>query len=252
MCGIFAYLGTKFTIEQLRQYFEKIKHRGPDNTKIEKIKEDILYVFHRLEVMGIDEISDQPLKNGSLSLICNGEIYSFRKSIQDFQLQNDYVSHSDCEIILHLYKKIGIAETVKRLDDEFAFVLYDGDNDKVFVARDPLGIRSLYYGITSDGEIAFSSEMKGLGFCERIFQFPPGHWAEIENRKNIQFHQYYMYEYTLMNKNIDETTLYPRIRELMTEAVNKRMMSDRKVCCLLSGGIDSTLVTALYWIGRKC
>jgi len=244
MCGIFAYLGTRLTLEELRNYFLKIQHRGPDNTKIEYIKDDLLFVFHRLSIMGLDPISDQPMKLDQLSLICNGEIYSYKQSIDEFDF-SEYKSHSDCEVILHLFKRLGIAETVKRLDDEFCFVLYDAESDTVYCGRDPLGIRSFYYGITSDGEMAFASEMKALGFCEKVFQFPPGHYSILERGKEIQFFPYYPYEFTLMERNIDEQFLYDKVRELLTEAVDKRMMSDRIVCCLLSGGIDSTLVTAL-------
>jgi asparagine synthase (glutamine-hydrolysing) len=246
MCGIFAFIGTHFTEEQLREYFTSIAHRGPDNSVVEKITEEILLVFHRLSIMGLDHDSDQPMKKDGLSLICNGEIYSFRKSINEFGF--DYQSHSDCEIILHLFQRVGIAETMKRLDDEFAFVLYDENAKKVYIGRDPLGIRSLYYGVTEHGEYAFSSEMKGLGFCKEVKQFPPGHWGEISDLKNqkIEFHRYYDYEYKRMDKNlVNEEEMYGKIRELFTEAVNKRMMSDRKVCCLLSGGIDSSLVSAV-------
>jgi asparagine synthase (glutamine-hydrolysing) len=244
MCGIFAYLGSLLTLEQLREYFNKIQHRGPDSTQVEYITNELLFVFHRLAIMGLDNVSNQPMKLDQYSLICNGEIYSFRDSIKEFGFE-DYKSNSDCEIILHLVKKIGIAETMKRLDDEFSFLLYDSEKEILYGGRDPLGIRSFYYGVTKEGEYAFGSEMKSLGFCETVKQFPPGHYMVLEKGKEAQFFQYFNYDYTVMNKDVDEQFLYDKVRELLTQAVDKRMMSDRVVCCLLSGGIDSTLVTAL-------
>lgn len=241
MCGIFSFLGNNIIESKLKKYFNMIQHRGPDHSVFKQIEDDLFFGFHRLMINGIDKSSNQPLYVGvnGVILICNGEIYNYKELIHDNNFA--YITKSDCEIIAHMYLKYGIEKTLNSLDGVFAFVLYDIENNKIVVARDPVGIRSLYMGRTSDNEIGFCSEMKGLMFCDTVTQFPPGcYWS---NDKPNNFNRYYDYEYKFNNdsKNIMEKNL----REYFTDAVIKRLMSDRPVGCLLSGGLDSTLIAAI-------
>ena len=163
MCGIFCYLGNK-TIKYtdlLINESNKIRTRGPDNTKHLSINNNIFFSFHRLSINGLNDESNQPFLNDKIYLICNGEIFNYKELIEKHNLKDDYKTDSDCEIILHLYKKYGIKEACNLLDGEFSFILYDENINKTFVARDHLGVRSLYMGIKED-EIIFSSELKAI------------------------------------------------------------------------------------------
>ena len=243
MCGIFAYLGKRYQPKDLEKYYQTIKHRGPDNTKTLVVKSDLFFVFHRLMINGLDAESDEPIQLDDLYLICNGEIYNSRKLIaeHDFQVK----THNDCECILHLYRRYGIEKTCQLLDGVFAFVLYDSGKDKLYAARDPIGIRPMYcakgLGAGAEDEIAFASESKALLFADLVFQFPPGNYLEIGQ----VFAPYYYYQYSQLDLSWTEEMICNKMRKLLTQAVDKRMMSDRKICTLLSGGLDSTLITAL-------
>jgi asparagine synthase (glutamine-hydrolysing) len=246
MCGIFFYKGKQYNKNQLLKFLLENKHRGPDNTKY-KIINDIFLGFNRLSVNGLDEISNQPFYMKGCYLICNGEIYNYKKLIKKYELETEYVSRSDCEIIIHLYKKIGFDKMIRELDGEFAFVLYDEINDYIYISRDPLGIRSLYYCI-EDNQIAVASEMKSLVKFKNVTQFPSGYYW----MNDIGLIEYYKFEYKI-NHNITEKQVLKNIHDLLIEGVEKRLMSERKIACLLSGGLDSTLVTAIVCnkIGAK-
>ena len=241
MCGIFAYLGNKVDQKRLLEYFIKISHRGPDNCKFMNIKNNLYLGFHRLMINGLDVQSDQPFYIKKCFLVCNGEIYNFTELKKEF---SDYQTNSDCEIIIHLYKKYGIKKTLNMLDGVFAFILYDEEKDLIITSRDPIGIRPLFIG-KNNGEFAFGSEAKCLMFCEHIEQFPPGSWWQSNQPDNIN--QYYNDTYisNIYNNKHSENLVCRDIRVLFTSAVNKRLMSERSVGCLLSGGLDSSIVTAL-------
>ena len=151
MCGIFAYLSKQKISDESKIDITKIamlsKIRGPDNTVTRIVDEYKYLVFHRLCINDLSEAGNQPLNHPDdvgLTLICNGEIYNYNELIQ----QNNFSlsSSSDCEVILHMYKKYGIEHTVKNLDGVFAFVLIDNHTNKIFMARDPLGVRAMYMG----------------------------------------------------------------------------------------------------------
>jgi asparagine synthase (glutamine-hydrolysing) len=312
MCGIFYFETiSKLSIAQLKRLQEQCitsAHRGPDKTTFVN-DTTRAWGFHRLAINGMDPTADQPFHLKNCRLICNGEIYNFRELITEFGLASEYKSGSDCEIIIHLYRKIGIQATLRRLDGVFAFVLYDYDNDKVFVARDPVGVRSLYIGVirheSSYGAqysdilssslnpdhyaMCISSEMKSIhSMCDTIAQFPAGCYMEYSSSDNGSAYFNSYYEYVTINdvaveglggilerqiKSIQLTYSYPPmetdtwtcpdtadyivrdadleavictdLRALFTSAVKKRLMSERPVGCLLSGGLDSSLVTAI-------
>jgi len=250
MCGIFFYLGQPIT-DELRTVLEtnlkKTQHRGPDDTCY-SVLNNIFFGFHRLSINDTSTKGNQPFNIDShkdITLICNGEIYNAQK-IKDEHNFKTY-SDSDCEVIIHLYRLYGITKTVKMLDGVFAFVLHDNSNKVTYIARDPIGVRSLYYG-SSDNEFFLSSELKSIHeLSNKVKPFPPGSIAELLHEDGIvtySFDKYYDYDYKLM-PDLDESEYMKNIKLLLEEGVNKRLMSDRPIGCLLSGGLDSSLITAL-------
>ena len=251
MCGIFFYFGKSFSKKQLENSFNQIKHRGPDNTQI-CVLDDLFFGFHRLSINGLDDISNQPFIIDNTYLICNGEIFNYLDLIEEFNLKSEYKTNSDCEIILHLYKKIGIKETLRKLDGEFSFVLYDGNLKKVFISRDQLGIRSLFIGKNND-EIIIASEAKSIDKFFDVEQFKPRTYMIYDIISKESFiDSYFDFDYKL-NEELSEENHISNIKYLMENAVRKRLMSDRNICCLLSGGLDSTIVTGLVakYFGNK-
>lgn len=243
MCGIFCYLGNHQNLE-IKKSFNKIKHRGPDNSCLQKI-DHITFGFHRLTINGLDEQSNQPLKLGKLVLICNGEIYNHKELEQKYGF--DVKTGSDCEVILHMYHKFGIVRTVKELDAEFAFCLYDGNTRVLYVARDHLGIRPLFIG-KNQAELAFASEAKALTeFCSHVRQFKPGCYLGSE-KKEISYYSFEKFEVHGICRKPEELArpkILEKVRLLLTESVKDRLMSDQKIGCFLSGGLDSSLITSI-------
>ena len=246
MCGIFFYFGKTLSKEYLESQFNKFQHRGPDNSQIKILNYNgnILYFgFHRLSINGLDNLSNQPLIDNGIYLICNGEIFNYKNLIEEYKFNNIYKTNSDCEIIIHLYKKFGIEETLKLLDGEFAFVLYDSNKNKLFISRDHLGIRSLFIGKKYD-EIIISSEAKAIDSYFDTQQFKPRTYSVL-NLKTNNIENYEYFKFIKKDDLLSETDHINNIRIIMNNAVEKRLMSDRNICCLLSGGLDSTIVTAL-------
>ena len=245
MCGIVCYKGKRKNLENLQNSIDSISYRGPDNSKYEKVSDNIIFGFHRLAIMGLTSSGDQPMKHpadDSLSLICNGEIYNYKKIAEKYNFE--LKTGSDCEIILLLYKNFGLEKTVKELDGVFMFVLYDSSKNKIYAARDPFGVRPGFIALDNEeGEFMISSEAKPLiGNVKNIKPFPPGSWWSSE-----RFDMFYKFH--TIGKNIDiasdEKEICKNINELLTDAVKKRLMSDREIGCLLSGGLDSSLICAI-------
>ncbi len=252
MCGIFAYRGNLLNNEDLKPHIEKISYRGPDNSKIMEFDDSLLFGFHRLAIVGTNESGDQPLfhpRDKNLALICNGEIYNYKYLAEkcDFDLKTG----SDCEIILHMYKKFGIEKTINSLDGVFMFLLYDKKEKKLFAGRDPFGVRPGFIGYENNN-IFFSSEAKAISdLCKTIKPFPPGHWWEDD--KPISFNKYYKNK-IVYHVDMKEGEILKGIRKRLIESVKKRMMSEREIGSLLSGGLDSSLICSLvnkYNIGQK-
>ena len=244
MCGIFAYIGK--IPSNVHELYNLIQYRGPDKSKIVE-KELATLVFHRLCIMDLTDNGLQPMiymNDPDCAVICNGEIYNYKQ----LQKENNFnmQSNCDCEIILHMYKKYGIKETVSRLDGVFAFVLYD--HGVIHVARDVIGIRPLFIGYHNN-DIAFSSEAKTLTpFCQVVRQFDAGTYCTIEcdktEIKSIIFDTYFSWNFKT-NYQLDESQISFNLRNQLTDAVTKRLMSERPVGCFLSGGLDSSLICAL-------
>ena len=247
MCGIFAYLyknNDSFTSIRddsfLIENGNKIQHRGPDNTTSQWINDHTFFMFHRLAIHGLDEISNQPIQIDSYFLLCNGEIYNYRELIEKYNLESEYKTNSDCEIIIHLFKKLGLKEMCRELNGEFAFILYDSENNVTYVGRDQLGIRPLFWIYDKD-EIIFSSEMKSLvNFDKIITHFPPNMGWSSDTDEYFQI--YHLYPTFTMDT---EEMIINKIKQLFEISVQRRMTGDREIGCLLSGGLDSSTVAAL-------
>ncbi len=259
MCGIFAYIGNKDNNNdnELIESSNMIAHRGPDNSVHKRINDNIFFSFHRLAINGLDSVSNQPFEDDGIHLICNGEIFNYKELIDKYNFTNCYKSKSDCEIIIHLYKKFGIDTACKELDGEFAFILYDDNLKKLFICRDHIGVRSLYfshYHLCNDehniiSKLCICSELKGLEMTDNVQQFPCGTYCCLDFNNNNDWYNIkyikYFDLYDIKENNDDENTIINNIRELFTKAVIKRLMSERRLACLLSGGLDSTTVSAI-------
>ena len=240
MCSIMGF--TKLTIDadELWTYFDRTKTRGPDMSRVEKAGEGCL-CFHRLAIMGLHEEGMQPFHLNGDMCVCNGELYLFRplkKELEDAGYT--FKSGSDCEIILPLYRKHGL-RMFAELDAEFAMIIYDSEKDSLIAARDPIGIRPLFYGYDRGGSIVFASEAKNLvGLCDEIMPFPPGHyWADG------QFVRYADVTDVQEYVTDDLETVCAQIREKLILGIDKRLDADAPLGFLLSGGLDSSLVCAV-------
>ena len=220
--------------------WQRTVSRGPDDSRIVDTGHGLLG-FHRLAIMGLHDEGMQPFElNGSYA-ICNGELYGFAEAKKELiDAGYTFVSDSDCEILLPLYFEHG-TDVFAKLDAEFACILFDGRTNEFIAARDPIGIRPLYYGYDKDGVIIFASEAKNLvGLCEKILPFPPGHYWK--GGEFVQYCDIAKVETVLPD---DEETICRNIREKLTAGVAKRLIADAKVGFLLSGGLDSSLVCAI-------
>lgn len=240
MCTIMATAGGATGIGEFADSFALTKYRGPDDTRIIRAGSGIMG-FHRLAIMGLTPDGMQPFEREGCSVVCNGELYGFEIMKKELEEKGyTFKSGSDCELLLPLWFEYG-TEMFNMLDAEFACVIYDGSRNEFIAARDPIGIRPLYYGYDIEGCIAFASEPKSLlGICDSVMPFPPGHYWQ-----NGEFIRYR--DITEVTKVADGDTgeICDNIRMLLIEGVRKRMVADAKVGFLLSGGLDSSLVCSI-------
>jgi len=240
MCGIFAFICKKHDFNLLNTYYNKIKCRGPDNSSLTKISDSVFFGFHRLAINGTDFISNQPLFLDNITLICNGEIYNYK------QLANDYGfklnTNSDCEIILHLYKKLGIKNTLSLLDGVFSFVLFNYDT--VIVARDPIGVRPTFICNAKNYTLISSEAKCNFEYTNNIYQLLPGHYQIYKSNKLVFYNSYYkLPTVRIYHDKIND--VINNLQHLLIRAVQKRLMSDRPIGSLLSGGLDSSIISAI-------
>lgn len=239
MCSIMGYCGDTAAKECFEQGFSRTVSRGPDDTRLIDTGKGLLG-FHRLAIMGLTPQGMQPFCLGNSYCVCNGEIYGFDKLKKALEEKYTFVSDSDCEILLPLYKEYGV-NMFSMLDAEFALIIYDGEKEKYIAARDPIGIRPLYYGYDSAGTVLFASEAKNLvGLTDKIMPFPPGHYYDDG--------EFVCYCDIAKVSSVSDDTLESvckNIREKLTAGVEKRLVADAKVGFLLSGGLDSSLVCAI-------
>ena len=241
MCGILALIGNYPC--DFKNVSNNLSHRGPDSYKT-YFDENVFMGFNRLRINDVTETGDQPMELNNVYMIYHGEIFNHKEIENTFNLQ--MTSKSDCEVLLHLYFIIkNYNHLCNALDAEFAFVIHDKTNNIQIAARDPFGVRPLFYQ-EGDNFVGFSSELKGFPkLDENIKQFPPGNFAIIKNNQ-IKVLSPYISIKRHINFNINNENLVCKtIKDLFTKAVHKRLMSDKEVCSLLSGGLDSSLVAAL-------
>ena len=240
MCSIIGYCGSGATYSTFLDGFSKTVSRGPDDMKIVDTGKGLLG-FRRLAIMGLTPEGMQPFEMDGSYVVCNGEIYGFDK-LKEQLIKKGYSfkSESDCEIILPLYREYGV-EAFKMLDAEFACIIYDGKSKEYIAARDPIGIRPLYYGYDDKKVIIFASEPKNLvGLVDKIMPFPPGHYykgGKFVCYNDVTKVDKYCYD--------DLETVCKNIKEKLISGVEKRLVADAKVGFLLSGGLDSSLVCAI-------
>jgi asparagine synthase (glutamine-hydrolysing) len=270
MCGIFAYLLSKKSFEKMDKlsnkewYYDchdrvnKIKGRGPETYHFKKPIDRLFFGFQRLAINDVSHKGDQPFEDSKKRavLICNGEIYNSKELEKKYKLTNVLKSHSDCEVILHLYLKLGIEKTLTLLDGVFAFAIYDYVHNELILARDPFGVRPLFISFDNNN-IILCSEIKGLFGLKNIKSFPNGkYWSSHQPELYSDYYHFidnsykpvngssylsFLHKYnTLTVQDIENT-----IKDKLTSAVKKRLQSDRKIGCLLSGGLDSSLVASL-------
>ena len=239
MCSIMGYCSRSAAFDVFMKGFEKTISRGPDDTRVVQTGDGLLG-FHRLAIMGLTPSGMQPFKLGDSYVVCNGEIYGFEKLKKELLGKYTFESDSDCEILLPMYQEYG-TDMFSMLDAEFACILYDGDKREFIAARDPIGIRPLYYGYDKDGAVIFASEAKNLvGLTDKIMPFPPGHYY-----KDGQFICYCDITKVDTVCHDDLETVCKSIHEKLVAGVEKRLVADAKVGFLLSGGLDSSLVCAI-------
>ena len=241
MCAIMGYTQRDIPRETLTAAFAKTASRGPDDTRVMDAGPGTL-LFHRLSIMGVHPEGMQPFTapDGS-AVVCNGELYGFRKTREELREKGyTFRSDSDCELLLPLWREYGV-ELFPLLDAEFALILYDAAAGEFIAARDPIGIRPLYYGESRTGGMLFASEPKNLiGLTDEIKPFPPGHYY-----RDGKFTCYRDITRTAAVCHDDLDTVCRKIREKLIAGVEKRLDADVPVGFLLSGGLDSSLVCAI-------
>jgi asparagine synthase (glutamine-hydrolysing) len=238
MCGILAIIGKGKDEQLVKQLSKRMSHRGPDESDIHVTENGHILSHERLSIIDLHS-GKQPIQGTSSAwMIHNGEIYN-HQALRDGVLKgHTFKTKSDSEVIVHLYEEFG-ADFVDMLDGDFAFVVIDGDN--YIAGRDPLGVKPLYYGMDERGRVYFASEMKPIADqCKTFSTFPPGHYYTPETG----FVKYYKPEYEDFTKATKELDLL-EIREALTEATRKRLMSDVPIGVLLSGGLDSSLTSSI-------
>jgi asparagine synthase (glutamine-hydrolysing) len=246
MCGIVCAFDLKQKSEFLRpqvlEMSKKIRHRGPDWSGIYSDEKTVM-AHERLAI--VDPASgQQPLfsEDKKLVLAANGEIYNHRALRKQFNGSYNFQTASDCEIILALYKEKGV-DFIDDLNGIFGFALYDVEKDEYFIARDHMGIIPLYIGWDQNGTFYVASELKALeGVCTKIELFPPGHYMSSTDGKFVKWYNREWTEYDAVKEN--ETSI-AEVKQALEDAVHRQLMSDVPYGVLLSGGLDSSVTSAI-------
>ena len=246
MCGIVCAFDLKQKSEDLRpqilEMSKTIRHRGPDWSGIYSDDKAIL-AHERLAI--VDPASGkQPLfsPNKKLVLAANGEIYNHRELRKQFDGKYNFQTKSDCEVILALYKEKGV-DFVDEMNGIFGFAIYDVEKDEYFIARDHMGIIPLYIGWDQNGTFYVASELKALeGICTKIELFPPGHYM---SSKDGEFVKWWNRDWRDYDNVKDNETSITKVKEALEAAVKRQLMSDVPYGVLLSGGLDSSVTSAI-------
>ncbi|OOE90817.1 asparagine synthase B [Salinivibrio sharmensis] len=246
MCSIFGALDIKTDSQQLREVALKMsktmRHRGPDWSGIYSSEKAIL-VHERLAIVDLNS-GAQPLynQNQTQALAVNGEIYNHKELRAEFAPDYPFQTESDCEIILALYQEKG-PELLDYLNGIFAFILYDEEQDAYLIGRDHIGIIPLYHGHDEHGNYYVASEMKALApICKTISEFPPGHFLWSKQGEPVRYYKREWMEYDGVK---DSTTDKAALKEALEKAVHRQLMTDVPYGVLLSGGLDSSVISAV-------
>lgn len=257
MCGIICLLqygGLGVNLENAMKCLKILSNRGPDNLASQVIKindqVEIFLGFTRLAIMDTSNNGMQPFKddNGNY-VVCNGEIYNYKTLAKEYDIILD--SNNDCKVILPFYKIFGFENMISYgLDAEFAMVLLSLENKKLYAARDKFGVRPLYFGYHETNKLlGFASELKALHpLMQHIEQIPPNqiYSLNLEDSSSLVKREYYCYDNMISCLELDNVDyIQQQINNYLTEAVKKRLYSDRPIGFLLSGGLDSSLIVAI-------
>lgn len=253
MCGILAiiqYANKKICLDSALASLNRLKPRGPDavNYKIIKFNEEIeiFLGFTRLAIIDRSNHGVQPFSDADKHIVCNGEIYNHVQLRKDHNINT--ISNSDCAVLLPLIEKVGFVETIKNyIDAEFSMIYVDVVNQVITAATDRYGVRPLYYGYDkTSNTIVLSSELKAINNIEVVEQLKPNHMIEIKPDETFGLREYFSYDLLKIYPS-DMTVEYieSTIRDTLTNAVKKRLVADRPIGFLLSGGLDSSLIVAI-------
>jgi asparagine synthase (glutamine-hydrolysing) len=246
MCGIVGTFNIKKPAESLRQQILKmsktVRHRGPDWSGI-YVSDKAILAHERLAIVD-PKSGGQPLysKDGKLVRAVNGEIYNHREIRKRFESRYEFTTQSDCEVILALYREKGV-DFLEDLNGIFAFALYDIENDRFMIGRDHIGIIPLYQGWDKDGAYYVASELKALeGYCSKIEEFLPGHYYYSLDDEPRRWYERDWMEYENVKENRSDIE---ELRQALEDAVERQLMSDVPYGVLLSGGLDSSIISAI-------
>jgi asparagine synthase (glutamine-hydrolysing) len=266
MCGIFALFGPNLPSQEIiNEYFKLGSKRGPESSKLISFNcnNNTIYLgFHRLAINGLNSESDQPIYYKDYVLICNGEIFNYKELIQKYNLE--VTTQSDCEVIVHLYDLIGM-DLINELDGEFAFIIYNKNDNSFVTYRDPYGVRPLYVNSFNNNEtIMFCSDVAPLNLMNdltELKQVVPGTFIEYQHINNIYIEMKYKM-FKMFSVDYSSTPKYnnsnkeeyissqlavnkQHIYEVLKKAIYKRVLTtERPLACLLSGGLDSSIVAS--------
>ena len=249
MCSILAYCSAKADPKVAEEMLLRTISRGPDDSRILNTGNGFLG-FNRLSIMGLHPEGMQPFMLGGNAVVCNGELYGFRRTKEELIAKGyTFQSGSDCEILLPLYEEMGV-RMFEALDAEFALVIYDASKKQYIAARDPIGIRPLYFGRDEEGTVVLASEPRNLvGVCGQVMPFPPGQYAVIDAGSGEMEFCTYREIWHVEDKAYAETVrrdgmpeIARNIHDKLIAGIEKRLDADAPLGFLLSGGLDSSLV----------
>ena len=269
MCSILGYIGSSYNEDEVKRLNSTLSHRGPDNSSVTKDmmhRKPIFLAHNRLSVQDLNQNANQPMESGRFSIVFNGEIYNHLELRQNLEFKN-FKTHSDTETMLQCFIEFGVEGTLEKLIGMFAIALFDKQENKLYLMRDRLGIKPLYYTF-QDAEFAFASELKGIpehfkdatsdksliqftslgyipsnnSYYKNIHKLKPAHYL-VFDAEGIEEHQYW--ELPKEKKSIGFDEAVNSTEELLKSSINYRLLSDLEVGAFLSGGVDSSLVCAL-------
>lgn len=269
MCSILGYLNTNLSLSEVDKQNQKMSHRGPNNSTVKEYKfknKNLIFAHNRLSIQDLASHANQPMENERYVIVFNGEIYNHLEIRKDLKF-TDFKTHSDTETLLFAFSEFGIENTIEKLNGMFAISLLDKIEQKIYLMRDRVGIKPVYYTF-QNGEFAFSSELKGfaphltnvvsgkaliqfltLGYIpkdssyyENVKKLSPAHYLVFDG-ENISVKKYWDLPKEKLNISFNEAV--NKTQELIENSVRRRLLSDVEVGTFLSGGIDSSLITAI-------